>query len=176
MLLNGSTETSYFSLVLDVAKEESPMSAKLYKSFVGAQSFYLGEKHLFNPPIIVLAEDHQTLQLAIEKEKLDKEIVDILPENYHPKVDLGMKMKKIYWTPLRKGFVVLFHSVGDNTLRFSSNLLPEGNLMDFSVLKQNPSLKLEADENLFDIKWQVEQYFLYLSLKVPLFKGEIKIH
>ena len=131
------------------------MAATFYKPFVGAQSFYLGEKHYLNPPIVVLVEDHQTLQLAIEKEKLDKELADMMPENYAVKFDLGMKIKKIYWTPMRKGFTVLYHSIGDNTLRFSSNILPDASLMDFAIYKQNPSLKLEADEFLLDIKWQV---------------------
>ena len=65
-------------------------------------------------------------------------------------LNLNVKIQKVYWTPFRLGYTVLYRT--ENLLRFSRNYLKEGPLTDFDILHQ-PQYRINYDDIIIDIIW-----------------------
>ena len=69
------------------------------------------------------------------------------------KQPLNIKAERIYLTPLRHGFVVLYQSSNENVLRFSRNRLDENSISDFLMLN-TIQFKMNYDDSISDVVWQ----------------------
>ena len=111
----------------------------------------------------MLNDDRITYSIIIDQDeqKLDPEVQNIFnnqPNNI--KGNLNVKMQRVFWTPLRDGFVIIYQAFNENLLRFSKNLLPENDILDFGILNNEISFKSDYDETILDVKWQVYINFL----------------
>ena len=155
MMVNGATESSNFFLLLEIDKEEDPIKVTFIRSVMGWQSIYIGDKSLSHPPIAILGEDRHSLQILVDKQKLDEQLSRELPESYPVKFELNIKIRRIFWTPLRSALVIAYYSFADNMLRLSNNVNPQSSPIDLGVGMKNSSFKFDYDESLLDIQWQV---------------------
>ncbi len=154
--MNFQKEKFHVLLIAVYNQDTDPVSFKLYKEIPCLMALFLGNPNLTNPPVYILGEDGMSYMLFIdEPSKLDEETRRTINVNESVRDNLNAKIKKVYWTPFREGYVVLYQTSYDNLLRFSMNRLPENNILDFRVLTTDYVFKGQYDEDVFDVLWQV---------------------
>lgn len=160
-LINFQKEKYHVMLIAIYNQETDPPTFKLYKEIPCSVSLFLGNPYLQNPPVFILGEDKMTYMLFIDDpSKLDEETKQNINIDARIKDNLNIKIKKVYWTPFRNGYVLLYQTLYDNLLRFSMNRLPSNEILDFRVLTTDYSFKAQYDEDVFDVIWQVNIYLL----------------
>lgn len=123
-------------------------------TFLGSFAFFLGAYSLKNPPLFILSEDRSSFSLIINEESdLDYETKTLFSEKGPIKGILNIKIKKVFRTPLRNGYTILYLNDNENLLRFSNNRLLDNDILDFGILNQQFNLKLEYDETILDVIW-----------------------
>jgi hypothetical protein len=112
--------------------------------------------------LFILSEDRSNFSLIINEESdLDSETKLMFGERGAIKGQYHLKMKKVFRTPLRNGYTVLYLSENENLFRFSNNRLSEKDILDFGILNQQEyTLKLEYDETILDVIWMEKSKFL----------------
>lgn len=65
-----------------------------------------------------------------------------------------MRIQRIYQTPLRDGFVVLYQNQNENVLRFSKNRLECNSILDYDILCKDFTFRIECDETIVTAIWQ----------------------
>ena len=134
---------------------------KLYKEIPCSLSLYIGDTSLHNPPVFILGEDRMSYMLFVdEPSKLDEETRKNVSADSGVRDSLNVKVKKVFWTPIRNGYVVLYLTAYDNLLRFSMNRLPTNNLLDFRALTTDYVFKAQYDDDIFDVTWQAKSGFV----------------
>ncbi|EGR31645.1 hypothetical protein IMG5_105290 [Ichthyophthirius multifiliis] len=122
------------------------------------QAVFLGNPKYQNPPVYYLMNNNQSFQIEFQQDYLDEQLkIHFLDkQNTHFfKDQLNVKIQKIYNTPLRDGFCIIYQNYGENILRFSKNRLPENHLCNMQILNdQNYTFKGDLDDNIIDIQWQ----------------------
>jgi hypothetical protein len=165
MLINFQKEIHHVMVLTTLNIESTPPQIKILKEIPCAASIFLGDQDLLNPPVFILGEDRQTFILLIdEPSKLDAKTKELININEAVKDNLQIKIKNIFWTPFRNGYVILYHTLYDNLLRFSNNRLESNDILDLSILNSNYVFKTQYDENIFDIVWQVRKTKLRYNL------------
>lgn len=156
-------EHSFRAILIPLSIEESHKDVEVFKEYPCSFSFFLGEMHLKYPPLYLLSEDRLNYSIIFNEESnLDNELKHILSENGPMPIEgtLNIKIEKVFKTPLRKGFVILYQIYGENTIRFSNNKLLENDILDYNVLNNTYSFRLEYDETILDIVWQNESIYM----------------
>jgi len=155
-LINFQKEKYQVLLIAHYNAEASPVTFKLYKEIPCAMSLFLGNTYLHNPPVFILGEDRTTFMVFIDDpSKLDKETTEHINVEARIRDNLNIKIKKVYWTPFRHGYVLIYQTAYDNLLRFSMNRIQANDILDFRVLTTDYVYKTQYDEDVFDVIWQV---------------------
>lgn len=161
MLINFQKEVHHVLLLATLNMESDPLQLKLLKEMPCSVSLFLGDQNLHNPPIFILGEDRHTYILLIDEPgKLDPATKSTINVDARVKDMLDMKIKNVFTTPFRNGYVILYHTFHDNLLRFSKNKLASNEILDFKILTSDFVFKTQYDENIFDVVWQVNIYKL----------------
>jgi hypothetical protein len=138
------------------------ISPKLLKEIPCAISLFLGNPELSNPPIFILTEDRFSYIILVD-EPLDAQIQNLVSwEDAKIRDSFEKRIKHVFTTPFRNGFVLLYNTYDDNVLCFSANYDLGKDLLDYSI-NSNVYLNSPNDENIFDVVWQVKKNALIIK-------------
>lgn len=144
---------------------------------------FIGPKFYYEPYILIVQQDKQTITVLAQNvaNKMDiqfateeqKKYFDLGPGEIYTK-KINIKIQKVYGTPFRYGYVVIFQS--DNLLRFSNNINYDAELMNYDVFT-GLSLRLDYTDIILDVIWTFggEMGAVICLDKVVFINGNLKI-
>ncbi|CAK87046.1 unnamed protein product (macronuclear) [Paramecium tetraurelia] len=161
-LLSYKIETTYRCCT--VMSNNGVLSDNL-KEYPARFSMFLGQECWANPPLFLLYDDRSSYSIIFEDtlpqeedmlKLLNKQDKDKLQNQM--KQSLNLKVQRMFWTPLRSGFVVIYQPMNENILKFSRNRNSDNNLLDLLMQSGSEmSFKFGSDEQVTDLVWQKDQ-------------------
>lgn len=130
-----------------------------YKEYNGSWVGFIGPKQYYEPFIMIVQEDRQTITILSQHPPHPKDPTFSTPEQ-QKNFELGpgeiytkktqIKIQKVYPTPFRNHYVVLYQS--DNLLRFSNNINYDTQLINYDVFT-GVSLRMDYNDIILDVVW-----------------------
>ncbi len=110
-----------------------------------ADACFLGEENETNPPVMLLSQDRQHVNILGGEGDAPKESLELFG-----------KARSLHSSPINGGRTIVYQSYGEHALKFSRNWAAEaGNKWNFAFLSDsNISLRLKYDEIASDLIWQ----------------------
>ncbi|KRX01360.1 WD40-repeat-containing domain [Pseudocohnilembus persalinus] len=156
-----------------------------FKEIACSHSFFLGKQGLKNPPVFIITENQQNVQIYIDSESdLDPEISEIMKNRSTQQILLLQKVQKAYYTPLREGFGFWFGPVllyctqthihyltiqGDRQVLSSHDDINAKQLIGMTMIDR--IIMLEKMNNKFNINIKIRGF----SFLEPLILGYLSI-
>jgi len=176
LLLIYQMDQSFRAMLIPINLESPPKDLEIFKEYPCSFAFFLGSKHLQNPPLFLLSEDRLSYSLIINHEMpCDPELAEIFSQNELPKGNLNIKIQKVFATNLRQGFVIIYQIFNENLLRFSNNKLEMNDLMDFGIMTTQFSFRIDYDDTILDIVWTPagSRYFNKMNLGAVICSNKV---
>ncbi|KAM3145005.1 hypothetical protein pb186bvf_003010 [Paramecium bursaria] len=159
-------QASYRSATV-VFEPDSEVLSDNVKEYPSVFSQFLGLEEWNNPPLFLLYEDRQSYSLLFEEQlPQDQAILELLTQQDQDKLaasrkqSLNVKVDRMFWTPIRSGFVVLYQSMNEKVLRFSRNRIQDNLITDLMMQSGSDMIfRLGIDEQITDVVWQKNDKF-----------------
>lgn len=162
---------------------EKTDSLAAYKEYSGSWIMFIGPKEYSEPFILIVQEDKETITVLSEKgpthfdqqmaTEEEKRYFNLGPGEIYTK-KTSIKIQKVYPTPFRYHYVVLYQS--DSLLRFSNNINFDAELINYEVFS-GLSLRLDYTDIILDVVWTFggEIGAVVCLDKVVLINADLKI-
>lgn len=182
MLLYYLNNTVRVLTISNLNLNEKNESLATYKEYSGSWIMFLGPHSYYEPFLFILQEDKQTITILSEgvnehdvkcaSEEEKRYLAMGGGEIYTKKINI--KVNKVFLTPFRDAYVVLYQS--DNLLRFSHNINYDAELINYDVCTTF-SLRLDYTDIILDVLWTCNgEIGVVLCLdKVVFINSELKV-
>lgn len=154
--MDGHAFTTSFNVSLEKDEEESKKEEQIvnYLAIQSQQALFLGDPHYSNPPVFYLSEDASSYTIDCHLDFIDADLKLYLLSDGYASASGDMLSKKellytpvtrIFATPLRRGFAMIYRVDSPPRLCFSRNRSPSNKPLDFQpYISENnaPTLRL----------------------------------